>query len=91
MKNENNNMTITVENGTDKKLQCTINKHSTIDEYVNLFKTILIWQTFTEDQVKDLFEAWENPDSVCEDCVLRKTYDSNAVECEKYLFSKNPW
>ena len=70
-------MTITVEDGTDKKLQCTINKYATIDEYVNLFKTILIWQTFTEDAVKGLFELWEDPSIFCEDCEIRKTYDSN--------------
>jgi len=54
MKQENN-ITISIDNG-DKKLQMALNKYADLNDWITVFKTILISQTFTEDQVKELFE-----------------------------------
>lgn len=31
---------------------------ASIEDWVNVFKTVLIHQTFSEDTVKELFEPW---------------------------------
>lgn len=56
---------ITVEGGFNpaNKLELTISADSTIEDWVDTFKTILIHQTFTVDTVKELFEAPEDLDS----------------------------
>ena len=56
---------ITVEGGFNpaNKLELTISADSTIEDWVDTFKTILIHQTFTVDTVKELFEAPEDFDS----------------------------
>jgi hypothetical protein len=56
---------ITVEGGFNpaNKLELTISADSTIEDWVDTFKTILIHQTFTIDTVKELFEAPEDLDS----------------------------
>jgi len=52
---------ITVEGGPcpDRSLQLTLHAYSTIEEWIDTFKTILIHQTFAEDTVKELFEVTE--------------------------------
>ena len=50
-----NNITISVES-EEKKLQLTINRDSNLDDWVQVFKTILLHQTFSEDTIKDLFD-----------------------------------
>ena len=49
---------ITIEGGVcpDRSLQLTMHAYSTIEEWIDTFKTILIHQTFAEDTVKELFE-----------------------------------
>ena len=55
---------ITIEGGFNpsSKLELTISADSTIEDWVDAFKTILIHQTFTVDTVKELFEAPEDFD-----------------------------
>jgi hypothetical protein len=52
---------ITVEGGytPNKALQLTINPDSTMDEWVEVFKTILVFQTFNSSQIEELFDLYE--------------------------------
>jgi hypothetical protein len=61
---------ITVEGGfkQDNKLELTISPDSTVEDWIDIFKTILIHQTFTTDTVKELFEP-----SIEEDIPLSKS------------------
>ena len=56
---------ITVEGGFNpsSKLELTISADSTIEDWVDTFKTILIHQTFSADTVKELFESPEYTDT----------------------------
>lgn len=74
--NKNNDIIITLESEY-KKLQLTINKHSSLSDWVQAFKVLLLHQTFDEDTIKELFAAWENPDSACEGCYYLKNYENN--------------
>jgi hypothetical protein len=49
---------ITVKGGLfpNSSLQLTMNWDSNIEDWIKTFKTILIYQTFCEDTVKELFE-----------------------------------
>jgi hypothetical protein len=49
---------ITVEGGLnpDRKLELTMTPYADLSDWIEVFKTILINQTFTEDTVKELFE-----------------------------------
>lgn len=55
---------ITVEGGFNptNKLELTISADSTIEDWVDTFKTILIHQTFSVDAIKELFEVSEDTD-----------------------------
>jgi hypothetical protein len=57
---------ITVEGGfrEDNKLEITISPDSTIDDWIDIFKTILVHQTFTFDIVKELFEPDYEKDNI---------------------------
>lgn len=56
---------ISVEGGLspDRTLQLTMHPHSTLEEWIDTFKTILIHQTFAEDTVKELFD-----EPICSSC-----------------------
>jgi hypothetical protein len=57
MTDHKNKLKITVENlFDDKKMELTINRFSDISDWKDVFKTILINQTFGEDTIKELFE-----------------------------------
>jgi hypothetical protein len=57
MTDHKNKLKITVENlFDDKKIELTINRFSDISDWKDVFKTILINQTFCEDTIKELFE-----------------------------------
>lgn len=62
---------ITVEGGLspDRTLQLTMNPHSTLEEWIETFKTILIHQTFDETTVKEVFDQSydDTPECLCED------------------------
>ena len=49
---------ITVEGGLqpNKSIQLTISHDANIEDWIEVFKTILIHQTFSEEVVKELFE-----------------------------------
>ena len=50
-------ITVTItDSSCDDKIEITLNKYSDINDWIKVFKTILIHQTFCEDTVKDLFE-----------------------------------
>jgi len=54
-----NNITVTVESD-NKKLQLTISEYATVDDWINVFKTIMIHNTFMEDSVKEMFSSDED-------------------------------
>ena len=57
MTDHKNKLKITVENlFDDKKIELTINRFSDISDWKDVFKTILINQTFDEETIKELFE-----------------------------------
>jgi hypothetical protein len=60
MQQQFNPTKITISNGDDRNVTLTIPWGSTLDDWKTVFKTILIFETFTEDQVKDLFETVED-------------------------------
>jgi hypothetical protein len=41
---------------SDDEIKITVNRYSDINDWIKVFKTILIHQTFCEDTVKELFE-----------------------------------
>lgn len=57
---------ITIEGGFkgDNKLELTISPDSTIEDWIDVFKTILIHQTFSADTVRDVFEPYHEEDSI---------------------------
>ena len=60
MNEHNNKVKITVENlYDDKKLEVTINRFADVNDWIEVFKTIMIHQTFAHETVKDLFEPDE--------------------------------
>lgn len=69
MNNYQNKVKITVENlFDDKKIELTINRFSDLTEWTDVFKTILIHQTFDHDSVKELFEI-DDGTIFCPNCV----------------------
>lgn len=56
MQQQFNPTKITISNGDDRNVTLSIPWGSTLEDWKTAFKTILIFQTFTENQVKDLFE-----------------------------------
>lgn len=62
-----NKIKITVENlYDDKKIELTINRFADLNEWRDVFKTILIQQTFPCDSVKELFETED--ENFCQNC-----------------------
>ena len=52
-----NTITVTVtDSSRDDKIEITLNRYSDLNDWIKVFKTILIHQTFCEDTVKELFE-----------------------------------
>ena len=50
-------ITVTVaDSSSDDKIEISLNKYSDLNDWIKVFKTILIHQTFCEDTVKELFE-----------------------------------
>jgi len=49
---------ITVEGGLcpDRSLQLTLHPYATIEEWIDVFKVMLMHQTFSEDTIKELFD-----------------------------------
>jgi hypothetical protein len=60
MQQQFNPTKITISNGDDRNITLSIPWGSTLEDWKTAFKTILIFQTFTENQVKDLFETDED-------------------------------
>jgi len=60
---------VTVEGGLrpDKKIELTISAYADLEEWVEVFKTILIHQTYSEDTVKELFEE-DFEKNICDHC-----------------------
>jgi|DEB19_MinimDraft_2_1074335.scaffolds.fasta_scaffold170341_1 hypothetical protein len=44
---------------SDEELKIMIGQHSDINDWIKVFKTILIHRTFHEDLVKELFEEYQ--------------------------------
>jgi hypothetical protein len=69
MNDHKNKVKITVENlFDDKKLELTVNRFSDLNDWTDVFKTILIHQTFAHDSVKELFEP-EEIEPFCPNCI----------------------
>jgi hypothetical protein len=60
MQTQFNPTKITISNGGDRNMTLSVPWGSTLEDWKTVFKTILIFETFTEDQVKDLFEINED-------------------------------
>jgi hypothetical protein len=60
MQQQFNPTKITISNGDDRNVTLTIPWGSTLDDWKTVFKTILIFETFTEQQVFEFFEANED-------------------------------
>lgn len=56
---------ITIEGGLnpDRSMQLTLNPYTTLEEWIETFKVILLHQTFSEDTIKELFDMPEVIDS----------------------------
>jgi len=78
MKAENTDVVITVDNGYQGQLKLTFNKHGTLEDWIQAFKTILIHATFAEDTVKELFDT--NEDNWFVD-YLDKQEDEDNYDC----------
>jgi len=64
---------ITIEGGLnpDRSMQLTLNAYSTLEEWIETFKVILLHQTFSEDTIKELFDtnaAVSDSDECCGVC-----------------------
>jgi hypothetical protein len=67
MNDHKNKIKISVENlYDDKKIELTINRFADLNEWADVFKTILIQQTFPCDSVKELFEIED--ENFCQNC-----------------------
>ena len=67
MNDHKNKIKISVENHyDDKKIELTINRFADLNEWADVFKTILIQQTFPCDSVKELFEIED--ENFCQNC-----------------------
>lgn len=60
MQTQFNPTKITISNGSDRNITLSVPWGATLDEWQTIFKTILIFETFSEDQVKDLFDRNED-------------------------------
>lgn len=61
-------ITVTVaDSSCDDKIEISLNKYSDLSDWIKVFKTILIHQTFCEDTIKELFEDPLEEDKSVED------------------------
>jgi len=56
MQQQFNPTKITISNGGDRDMTLSVPWGSTLEDWKTVFKTILIFETFTENQVFDFFE-----------------------------------
>jgi hypothetical protein len=56
MQQQFNPTKITISNGGDRNMTLSVPWGSTLEDWKTVFKTILIFETFTENQVFDFFE-----------------------------------
>jgi hypothetical protein len=56
MQQQFNPTKITISNGGDRNITLSVPWGSTLEDWKTVFKTILIFETFTESQVFDFFE-----------------------------------
>lgn len=59
MQTQFNPTIISINQGEDKSITLSIPWGSSLDDWRTVFKTILISQTFVEDQLKDFFGEYE--------------------------------
>lgn len=59
MQTQFNPTIISINQGEDKSITLSIPWGSSLDDWKTVFKTILISQTFVEDQLKELFGEYE--------------------------------
>lgn len=59
MQTQFNPTIISINQGEDKSITLSIPWGSSLDDWKTVFKTILISQTFVEDQLKDFFGEYE--------------------------------
>ena len=60
MRTQFNPIKITVSNSDDRNVTLSIPWGATLDDWETVFKTILIFETYTEDQVKEFFDRNED-------------------------------
>lgn len=60
MQQQFNPTKITISQGDDRNISLSIPWGATLDDWETVFKTILIFETYTEDQVKDFFDRNED-------------------------------
>lgn len=60
MQQQFNPTKITISQGDDRNMSLSIPWGATLDDWETVFKTILIFETYTEDQVKDFFDRNED-------------------------------
>ena len=60
MQQQFNPTKITISQGDDRNMSLSIPWGATLDDWETVFKTILIFGTYTEDQVKDFFDRNED-------------------------------
>jgi hypothetical protein len=60
MQQQFNPTKITISNGGDRNMTLSVPWGSTLEDWKTVFKTILIFETFTESQVFEFFEQNEN-------------------------------
>ena len=60
MQQQFNPTKITISQGDDRNISLSIPWGATLDDWETVFKTILIFETYTEDQVKEFFDRNED-------------------------------
>lgn len=60
MQTQFNPTKITISQGDDRNISLSIPWGATLDDWETVFKTILIFETYTEDQVKEFFDRNED-------------------------------
>jgi hypothetical protein len=60
MQTQFNPTMITISSGSDRHITLSVPWGSSLEDWKTVFKTILIFETFSEDQVKEFFESNED-------------------------------
>jgi hypothetical protein len=60
MQTQFNPTIVTISNGGDRSISVSIPWGSNFEDWKTVFKTILIFETFSEDQVKEFFKSNED-------------------------------